>query len=105
MENPALVAGRITAGVGTTALVRDPRIGAGLGGIAAFGDSINAIDNGIRNLEGLVPAAVGGQVPDIQNLQIEIPLSQNFNSSSAGGGFVLYPSKPNTNTLRSVYSK
>lgn len=33
----------------------------------------------------------------------------NFNdfggSSVAGGGFVLYPSKPNTNQLRSVYSK
>ena len=27
------------------------------------------------------------------------------NSNSASGGFVLYPSKPNTNTLQSVYSK
>jgi len=26
-------------------------------------------------------------------------------NAGAGGGFVLYPSKPNTNTLRSVYSK
>ena len=26
-------------------------------------------------------------------------------SNTAGGGFVLYPSKPNTNVMRSVYSK
>ena len=28
-----------------------------------------------------------------------------FSGSPAGGGFVLYPNKPNTNTLQSVYSK
>ncbi len=29
----------------------------------------------------------------------------NLNSSNASGGFVLYPNKPNTNMMRSVYSK
>jgi len=28
-----------------------------------------------------------------------------FNGSSASGGFVLYPSKPNTNQMQRVYSK
>ena len=29
----------------------------------------------------------------------------SLSSPSAGGGFVLYPSKPNTNMMQSVYSK
>jgi hypothetical protein len=28
-----------------------------------------------------------------------------FGNSSAGGGFVLYPNRPNTNMMQSVYSK
>ena len=33
-------------------------------------------------------------------------LSQDISGSySAGGGFVLYPSKPNTNMMQAVYSK
>jgi len=34
-----------------------------------------------------------------------IDQSNQFVNSGAAGGFVLYPSKPNTNTLQSVYSK
>lgn len=33
------------------------------------------------------------------------PAPSPFSANSAGGGFVLYPSKPNTNMLQSVYSK
>lgn len=32
-------------------------------------------------------------------------VSQSLSTPSASGGFVLYPSKPNTNQLRSVYAK
>ncbi len=32
-------------------------------------------------------------------------VSQSLSTPSASGGFVLYPSKPNTNTLRTVYAK
>jgi hypothetical protein len=31
--------------------------------------------------------------------------TNTFGSSAAGGGFVLYPNRPNTNMMQSVYSK
>jgi len=46
------------------------------------------------------------QVQDFQNYVTDLFGGSNVTSgSSASGGFVLYPNKPNTNMLQSVYSK
>lgn len=37
--------------------------------------------------------------------QTQSILDSLLNQSSAAGGFLLYPNKPNTNQLRAVYSK
>ena len=49
------------------------------------------IDIGIANIP----------LSDLLNMQSSTNSSTNF----AGGGFVLYPSRPNTNALQAVYSK
>ena len=59
--------------------------------IADFRDSVNqSIVNGLESFIG------GRTINDFLG---------SSSSNGASGGFVLYPSKPNTNQLRSVYSK
>ena len=47
---------------------------------------------------------VSGLINGVWNGQTQ-GIIDNLNPNSAGGGFVLYPSKPNTNMMQSVYSK
>ena len=56
------------------------------------------------------PGGLEEQIIKLQESQVYQPSTSflnfdDFNGSAAGGGFVLYPSKPNTNTLQSVYQK
>ena len=82
--------------------------------------------------DNFVDAAVGAGIPDwLANIPTMIPVfaasvvtevlrtlgiieqpiipaqfaSQSSNNSGAAGGFVLYPNKPNTNQMQSVYTK
>ncbi len=66
-----------------------------------FGQGIPLIyerGNGITNSSSLLPFA-GVSLFGAQQA------TTGFDSQSAGGGFVLYPSRPNTNMMQSVYSK
>ena len=92
-----------------------------VGGDAVFGvdhDFISGtltIDEGVMaDLRGNVlvtPSSSGAEVDELVTFNLSncdscVPSSLGiFQKPSASGGFVLYPSKPNTNTLRAVYSK
>jgi len=60
-QNPALVAGRLSAGAGLGIASGNLLASPTVGGVAAFGDAMNAIDNGASSLERFIPAMVGGQ--------------------------------------------
>ncbi|WP_081733733.1 RHS repeat-associated core domain-containing protein [Methylomonas sp. 11b] len=73
-----------------------------------FGTGITWNDVGNFVIDFLTPGGVGSVgagsdiVPNTSSINWN---SSNFWSSSANGGFVLYPNKANTNMMRSVYSK
>jgi len=102
-NNPAFVTGRILSGVGIGVASQNIIVSPTIGGLAGFGDAINAIDNGVRSLEGFIPALMGGEI----NTQFSPQSNNQFNFSPTGasGGFVLYPNKINTNFLQDVYAK
>lgn len=77
------------------------------GGI--FGTGVTWNDVGNFAVDFLTPGGVGavGAGSDIvpRSGSINWNSSNFWNSSSANGGFVIYPNKSNTNMMQSVYSK
>lgn len=71
------------------------------GGILGSGITWGDVGNFVVDF--FTPGGVGsaGQGSDI----VPRPQSSYAPGGGAAGGFVLYPSKPNTNMMRSVYSK
>ncbi|HEY0060671.1 MAG TPA: RHS repeat-associated core domain-containing protein, partial [Telluria sp.] len=60
-ENKAHIAGRLSAGVVTGMVVREPRISVGLTTAAAMGDALDAIRNGADNAELILRGGLGEQ--------------------------------------------
>jgi len=87
-----------------------------LGYGAGFSSSLNIVRKGgdvagALNFGNIYGAITGGAVQTIGNLPISTDLGGFWSStntsalSSAQGGFVIYPNKPNTNQMVSVYKK
>ncbi|MCK9609515.1 MAG: hypothetical protein M0R33_24060, partial [Methylomonas sp.] len=118
-QNVSQVAGRFYAGIGTGLLFPNTYQGKltslGLSGTAMFGDAMNAINNGVNTLQGLIPPVLGAPVTPSINFNLNIQTSSSNSLSNtisnylggnfANGGFVLYPNKSNTNMMAQVYKK
>ncbi len=72
-------------------------IGGAIGGLELLDAAAQAIDP-------IGTYLFGDELGVNSDITPQIPTS-NFGGSSAGGGFVLYPNKPNTNMMQQVYSK
>lgn len=104
-------------------MIPKPKAGAAAAGVAAglgagsaqasdggiFGSGITWGDVGGFVLDFLLPGGIGGAgqgsgiVPRAQTSSYAP--SQSGYGGAAGGGFLLYPNKANTNMMQSVYSK
>jgi len=68
--------------------------------------TVKITQTGVRRVDDKAANAAHNNFNDFGDPNLNFPNYAGFGSDiSAAGGFVLYPSKPNTNTLRSVYSK
>jgi len=91
------ISGLAGYGAGLSSALRIVRSGGGVEGALNFGNIYGALAGGATQTIGNLPIStnLGGFWPSTN-----IPTS-----SSANGGFVLYPNKSNTNQMQSVYKK
>ena len=102
---------RATAAAGGAAAAGDAQ--ASDGGILGSGITFGDVGNFL--IDFLVPGGVGnaGGASDMMPVNTPQPAAgrvswqqvPDYSSSGAAGGFLIYPNKPNTNQLQSVYSK